>query len=144
MSSSLGLTKLEYYVLQASTNQTFGPLTQDVVKEWIVQKRISKADSITKTGSQDWTSLLQSEFADDILSQINIERMVASLCPNCSAEMVVLAKSSQAALWLIIFGVILTPVFCIGTFLWVWGMILMHGKKGKTFYQCPRCKYTTS
>lgn len=142
MSNSLKSTRREYHVLQASTNQTFGPLTQEVVKEWIAQKRLSKADAVAKIGGQGWTPLLQSEFADYILNQINIERMVASLCPNCGAEMVVLAKSSQAALWLIIFGVILTPVFCIGTVLWVWGMILMHGKKGKTYYQCPRCKYT--
>jgi hypothetical protein len=144
MSEQLELVKEEFYILQASTNQTFGPLTNGVVREWIAQKRISKIDSVTKSGEQNWVPLLQSEFADEILNQISLERLAASTCPRCSAEMVVLVQDSKLGLWLIIVGVVLTPVFCIGTFLWVWGMILRHGTKGKTFYQCPRCKYTTN
>jgi predicted RNA-binding Zn-ribbon protein involved in translation (DUF1610 family) len=137
------LSNVEYYVLSASTNQTIGPLTADKIREAISFKRITTADSISKTGDAGWTPILQSEFGDGLLNQINVERIAANSCPRCGTNMVVMAQSSQAGLWLIIIGVVLTPVFCIGTFFWVWGMILMHGTRGKTYYQCPRCQYTS-
>ncbi len=132
-----------FYVLEAQSNQTFGPLNEEEVKDWIRQKRIGKFDSVNKTGEDNWTPIATSVFSDALLGQLSLDKIAASTCPNCNAEMVVLVGSSNLGLWLIIIGVILTPVFCIGTFLWVWGMFLRHGGKGKTYYQCPRCKFTT-
>lgn len=132
-----------YYVLQGQTNQTFGPLKEEEVRGWIREMRLGKHDSITKVGMDNWTPLALSEFQGDLANQLSLQKIAATTCPNCNAEMVVLVGSSKAGLWLIIIGVILTPVFCIGTVLWVWGMFLMHGGKGKSYYQCPRCKFTT-
>lgn len=140
---SLATNPVEYYVLQSTTNEILGPIKEGEVKDWILQRRITSRDSLTLVGDSTWTPLLQSQFSQHLVERINVERLAANTCPSCGAGMVALAKSSQAGLWLIIVGVILTPVFCIGTFLWVWGMILMHGVKGKTYLQCPRCKYST-
>lgn len=132
---------VEYYVLQATTSQILGPIRETDIKDWISQNRITSKDSLAVTGDSTWVPILQSQFNQYLVDRMNVERLAASTCPRCGAGMVALAKSSQAGLWLIIVGVILTPVFCIGTFLWVWGMILMHGVKGKTYLQCPRCKF---
>jgi hypothetical protein len=132
----------QYYVLQAQTKQTFGPLKEEQVREWIRQMRIGKLDSITKVGEQNWTPLSLSEFQSDVTNQIALQQIAASTCPHCNAEMAVLVGSDKTAVWLIIIGVVLTSV-CIGLPLWIWGMIRLHGSKGKTYYQCPRCKYTT-
>jgi DNA-directed RNA polymerase subunit M/transcription elongation factor TFIIS len=139
---SLTSGAVEYYVLQARTNEILGPISEEGIKEWILQKRITSRDSLTLVGDSTWTPLLQSQFSQNLVEQINVERLTASTCPRCGAGMVAVARGSQLGLWLIIVGVVLTPVFCIGTFLWVWGMILRHGMKGKTYLQCPRCKYS--
>lgn len=132
---------IEYYILQATTNQVLGPIRETDVKDWISQNRLTSRDSLAVTGNSTWVPILQSQFKEYLVDQMNVERLAASTCPRCGAGMVALAKRSQAGLWLIIVGVILTPV-CIGTALWIWGMILMHGTRGQTYLQCPRCKYT--
>lgn len=141
---SLQIAKPEYYVLQSVNGEVWGPMGESAVKEWITQKRITSSASIAMTGDAGWVSILRSQFSQLVVDQMNVERLAASTCPRCGAGMVALAKSSQLGLWLIIIGVVLTPVFCIGTFLWVWGMILRHGIRGQTYLQCPRCKYSTS
>jgi hypothetical protein len=132
----------QYYVLQSQTNQTFGPITEDEVRQWIQQMRLGKLDSVTKVGENEWIPLSLSEFQSDLASQISLQQIAAATCPNCNAQMAVLVGSDKTAVWLIIIGVVLTSV-CIGLPLWIWGMIRLHGSKGKTYYQCPRCKYTT-
>ncbi len=144
MSSSSEFKGVEYYIIQADATNPIGPASEETVKEWIAQKRISETDLVTRTGTDKWIALNESQFASDFAHRISLDHLAASTCPNCGAEMVVLSKGSQTGLWLIIIGVILTPVFCIGTVLWVWGMILRHGTRGKIYYQCPRCKYATA
>lgn len=133
----------QYYVLQAQTNQTFGPITEVEVREWIQQTRLGKLDSISKVGENNWIPLSLSEFQSDLTSQLALQQIAATTCPNCNAEMVVVKGNDQLGLWLIIIGVVLTTV-CIGLPLWIYGMIRLHGNKGKVYYQCPRCKFTTS
>lgn len=137
------MAETTYYVLQAQSNQTFGPLKSEEVKDWIRQMRLGKNDSITRVGEEGWTPIALSEFQGDLTTQLNLQKIAATTCPNCNAEMVVLVERDALGFWLIIIGVILTPVFCIGTFLWVWGMMRTRSVKGKTYYQCPRCKYST-
>lgn len=131
-----------YYILQAQTNQTFGPLKEEEVKDWIRQTRIGKNDSITKVGEENWTPIALSPFQNDLTNQLNLQKLAATTCPNCNAEMVVLVRRDMMGLWLIIIGVVLTPIVC-GIPIWIFGMIRFHGNKGNTYYQCPRCKYTT-
>lgn len=133
----------QYYILQAQTNQTFGPITEVEVREWIHQMRLGKLDSISKVGENSWIPLPLSEFQSDLTSQLALQKVAATTCPNCNAEMVVVTGSDQLGVWLIIIGVVLTAV-CIGLPFWIWGMIRLHSRKGMIYYQCPRCKFMTS
>ena len=132
----------QYYVLQAQTNQTFGPLAEAEVREWIQQMRLGKLDSISREGEDSWIPLSLSEFQSDLTSQLALQQIAATTCPNCNAEMVVLTQKDQLGLWLIIIGAVLSLV-CIGLPLWIYGIIRYHGNKEKIYYQCPRCKFTT-
>lgn len=132
----------EYFVQIARTNETFGPLSENQVREWIRQERIGKLDSVTKTGEENWTPLPYSDFQSDLATQISMQQMSASTCPNCNAEMVVLVGANKADVWLLIIGII-TSTFVCGIPILIWGLYRYHTGKGKSYYQCPRCKFTT-
>lgn len=130
-----------FYIHKNSTKETFGPLTEETIKEWINQKRINAYDSISKIGDENWIQISNSNFSDQIVRQIRTDQIISSTCVRCGAQMYAVVKDSKLGLWLIIIGVILTPVFLIGTPLWVIGMIMRYGCKNKTYYTCPNCKF---
>jgi hypothetical protein len=132
----------EYFVRKAQSNETFGPISAQEVRDGIRKTHIGKLDHVCKSGDEKWLPISISDFQEDIKNQIALEQMSASTCPNCNAGMVVLVGNDKLGLWLIIIGVVLTPIVC-GIPLWVWGMMRFHGRKGKSYYQCPRCKFTT-
>lgn len=139
------MDKVNYYVKQTSTNQTFGPINSDTVKEWIRESKIGAADTVCKEGGFDWKPLTTSEFQLDITNhatalaqQAALNAQAASTCPKCGAEMVVMTKDGAMANLLIALGII-TSVACIGLIFLFWGYSL----RGKVYYTCPRCKYST-
>lgn len=134
----------EFYILKADNPEPFGPISEGTVKEWIAQKRISTLDMITAKGREEWIPITASQFATDITTLMSREEIESTRCPHCGRNLVIMHKSSSTGLWLIIIGVILTPVFCIGTALWVWGMMLRHGTKGKFYYECPQCRWKSA
>jgi hypothetical protein len=133
----------EYYVLHAVTQQRSGPLTEETVKEWIAQKRLSASDSVALAGAQTWTPLLHSPFAKLVSEQITISRLAATTCPRCGSGMVAVIRRSGFGLALILIGILLTPVL-IGIPIFIVGMIIRHGGSGKTYLTCPCCKYSAS
>jgi hypothetical protein len=138
---------VNYYVKQTSTDQTFGPIDSDTVREWIRESKIGAADTVCKEGGFDWKPLTTSEFQVDLANQASalahqaaLNAQAASTCPKCGAEMVVMTKSSSAALFLIALGIV-TSVACIGVLFLFWGYSLRNNPK--VYYTCPRCKYST-
>jgi hypothetical protein len=131
----------EYYVLHAATQQRSGPLTEEAVKEWIAQKRLSTADSVAQAGAQSWTPLLQSPFAKFAAEQITINRLAATTCPRCGSAMAAVIRRSGFGLALILIGIALTPVI-IGIPIFIVGMIVRHGGSGTTSLSCPICRYS--
>jgi hypothetical protein len=129
-----------FYVYINSTKETFGPITEETIREWISQKRINAYDSISKFGDEEWILFSNSNFSDQIVQQIRTEQILLSTCTRCGSQLSAVVKDSKLGLWLIIVGVILTPVFLIGTPLWVIGMIMRFAGKKHTYYTCPNCK----
>lgn len=133
-----------YYVLHAATRQTSGPLSEDTLKEWISQKRITLQDSVTRHGEQNWTPILQSPFGKPLADQATLDRLAATTCPRCGSAMLARVKQSGTGLALILIGITLSPVF-IGIPIFIVGMVMRHGGKGgKAYFSCPICNYATS
>jgi hypothetical protein len=136
------MAETEYFVLQSRTNETFGPLKEEEVRQWIREERIGKLDSVTKTGNTDWIPLPYSEFQPDLSNQIAMQQMAAATCPNCNAAMVVIVGARKADVWWLIIGIV-TSGCVLGIPIFIWALYRYHTGKGRSYYQCPRCKFTT-
>jgi hypothetical protein len=97
-------------------------------------------DMLWDPGSGRWTMISRSPFAPTAAAAASYVRMAASTCALCGSPLVAQIQRSKAGLILIIVGVVLTPVV-IGVPLWILGLILRHGGKGKVLDRCPRCGY---
>lgn len=130
----------KYYILKNDTKQTLGPVETASVKQWIKERMINHDDSICKEGEENWLKIIDSDFKDEIIEKMNIDRISATTCPKCGSAMVAIVKNSPLGIWLTVIGVILIPA-CIGIPIWAWGMFELS--KGKlTFFNCPNCKYS--
>jgi zinc-ribbon domain len=132
-----------YYLSSFATRQVSGPFNDAAIRTMIVQRQISMNDSVAVQGSNDWVPVAQSVFASNMAQQLNMDRVASSTCPQCGAAMAVVIKRSGLGLALIIIGVVLTPAFGIGVPIWIAGMIIRWGGKGKAAYRCPRCNFST-
>jgi GYF domain 2 len=133
----------EYYVLNAATRQTYGPLAEETLKEWILQKRITLQDLVNKQGEQNWTPILQSSFGKPLIDQANLDRLASTTCPRCGSAMIARVKQSATGLALILVGLFLTPIL-IGLPIFIVGMVMRHGGKGgQAYFACPTCTYSS-
>src|ERR1041384_420849 len=133
----------QYYVLNAVTRQTYGPLSEETLKDWISQKRVTLQDSVTKHGEQNWIPILQSPFGRPLADQANLDRLASSTCPRCGSAMIARIKQSGTGLTLILVGLFLTPIL-IGLPIFIVGMVIRHGGKGgKAYFGCPTCNYSS-
>jgi ribosomal protein L37AE/L43A len=129
-----------YFLLQSATRTTLGPMPDTAVREWINSNHLSQRDMITRAGEDRWVPILNSEFSQHMLEKINLERLSSTTCPRCNSALVAVVGRSGAGLWLIIAGVVLTPLI-IGIPIWAVGFYLRFGGKGTTRWTCPRCGY---
>lgn len=131
-----------YYVAN-SMGQSMGPFNEEVVRSLIAQQRVTIKDSVRIDGASGWIPVTQSKFASLVAQQTGMNRLATSTCPTCGAGLVVQIKRSGFGLALIIIGFCLTPFFGIGIPIWVVGMVIRWGGKGKAFYRCARCNFSS-
>lgn len=133
----------QYYVLNAVTRQTYGPLSEGTLKDWIAQKRVTLQDSVTQQGEQNWIPILQSPFGKPLVDQANLDRLASTTCPQCGSPMIARIKQSATGLTLILVGLLLTPIF-VGLPIFIVGMVIRHGGKGgRSYFSCPTCGYSS-
>jgi len=131
------------YHIANATGQSMGPFNEDVIRSLIVQQRVTIKDSVRPAGGSNWIPITQSKFAHLVAGQATLNRLGASTCPACGAGLVVQIKRPGLGLVLIIIGVCLTPLFGIGIPIWIVGVIIRFGGKGKAVYRCARCNYSS-
>lgn len=125
-----------WYVTLA-TGQAGGPFNEDVIRGMIARQQIKITDSVLGTGGSTWVPITQSSFAQFFVAQASINRLAASTCPRCGAEMTVVTKNSVLATFLII-GVCFAP-FIIGIPLIIVGLVMR--RRPTVNYRRPRCNH---
>jgi hypothetical protein len=74
------------------------------------------------------------------------QRLATSTCPNCGTGMVAVYRRSTLGLVLICVGLLMTPIpvigWIFGPIIFIVGLVLRFGGKGKLRYQCPGCNYS--
>ncbi len=132
----------EYYVQHSADQCKYGPLRPEDVATWVRQGRLSVQDMVQALGSSNWVPMLESKLRPHVVVGAHDNRLVASTCPNCGAGLVVQIKRSGFGLFLIILGIILTPAI-IGIPVFIVGYVIRWSGKGKAFYRCARCNYSS-
>jgi len=134
--------RAQYYVAN-SMGHTLGPFSDDAIRSLIQQQRITIKDSVRLQHATTWTPITQSQFAQLVASQTGVNRLAITTCPYCGAGLVVQIKRSRFGLILVVIGICLTPAFGIGIPIFIVGFIIRWGGKGKAFYRCARCNYSS-
>lgn len=132
------------YYLTNKRRQVTGPFTEEQIKEFIVERRLTANDAVRSEDTDTWVPILNSPFGQLLAEQINATRLAATTCPHCNAALVVTIKRSGWGLALILIGIALTPAFGIGIPIFIAGMIMRHSGKGKAIYRCATCNYSSS
>lgn len=133
----------QFRVWQRRTDQQFGPIPADAVKQWIAERRIVAGDMVIGGQHADWISLEVSEFRQFLFDCTNLNQLAAATCPRCGGPLTQANNQAQTGLVLIIIGVVLTPIYCLGTPLWVIGMMMRFGSSARSL-RCTRCGYSSA
>ncbi|MGA9055025.1 MAG: zinc-ribbon domain-containing protein [Terriglobia bacterium] len=133
----------EYYVIHGADQRRYGPLRAEDVATWVRLGRLSVHDDVQEVGGNGWVPMLQSKLRPYVLDGAHDARLVASSCPHCGAGLAVQIKRSGFGLFLVLLGIALTPLFGLGVPIFIVGFVIRWGGKGKAFYRCARCNYSS-
>jgi len=111
-------------ILITKEGQQYGPYTVEEVKQYMADGRLTASSLAWTDGLSNWLPL----------SSV----LTATVCPQCQGEMVLQVESPQRStgILVIVLGILLAP-FCVGIFLFFWGLSLIS--ETKSHWHCSGC-----